>query len=122
MHKSIIAIGIESSCDDTSIGIIKVDIKGKLIVAENITSEKMGLVTETQDKLHKDYGGVVPEIAARAHSEKIDICLKKVLEQSKLNLDRIDIICVTAGPGLIGGLMSGVNFSCTTGRSFNWCC
>mgnify|MGYP001346909860 CR=1 FL=1 len=111
MHKSIIALGIESSCDDTSIGIIKVDLKDNLFVAGGLTSEKMGLVTESQDKLHKDYGGIVPEIAARAHSERIDVCFKKVLEQSNVRLDCIDIICVTAGPGLIGGLLSGVNFA-----------
>ena len=102
MHKSIIALGIESSCDDTSIGIIEIGLKDTLFIAENIRSKKLGLVTESQDKLHKDYGGVVPEIAARAHSERIDVCLKKVLEQSKVELDCIDIICVTAGPGLIG--------------------
>ena len=111
MHKSIIALGIESSCDDTSIGIINVDLKDNLFAAEGLTSNKISLVTETQDKLHKDYGGIVPEIAARAHSERIDVCLKKVLEQSKFDLDSIDIICVTAGPGLIGGLLSGVNFA-----------
>ena len=111
MHKSIIALGIESSCDDTSIGIIKLDLKDDLITTEGLTSKKMGLVTESQDKLHKDYGGVVPEIAARAHSERIDVCFKKVLEKSKVELDRIDIICVTAGPGLIGGLLSGINFA-----------
>ena len=101
MHKSIIALGIESSCDDTSIGIINVDLKDILFAAQDLTSKKIGLVTESQDKLHKDYGGVVPEIAARAHSERIDMCFKKVLEQSKVELDSIDIICVTAGPGLI---------------------
>ena len=111
MHKSIIALGIESSCDDTSIGIINVDLKDNLFAAQGLTSKKIGLVTETQDKLHKDYGGVVPEIAARAHSERIDVCFKKVLEQNKVELDSIDIICVTAGPGLIGGLLSGVNFA-----------
>ena len=111
MHKSIIALGIESSCDDTSIGIIKLDFKDNLFVSEGLTSKKMGLVTESQDKLHKDYGGVVPEIAARAHSERIDVCFKNVLEQSNVELDCIDIICVTAGPGLIGGLLSGVNFA-----------
>ena len=111
MHKSIIALGIESSCDDTSIGIIKIDLKDELFTAEGLTSEQMGLVTESQDKLHKDYGGVVPEIAARAHSERIDVCFKEVLKQSNVELDWIDIICVTAGPGLIGGLLSGINFA-----------
>ena len=111
MHKSIIALGIESSCDDTSIGIVAIDIKDNLCVAENMRSKKIGLVTKSQHKLHKDYGGIVPEIAARAHSERIDACFKKVLEQSNVEIDRIDIICVTVGPGLIGGLISGVNFA-----------
>ena len=111
MHKSIIALGIESSCDDTSVGIIKIDLKDELFTEESLTSEQMGLVTDSQDKLHKDYGGVVPEIAARAHSERIDVCFKEVLKQSNVELDWIDIICVTAGPGLIGGLLSGINFA-----------
>ena len=111
MQKSIIAIGIESSCDDTSIGIIKIDLKDELFTAEGLASEQMGLVTDSQDKLHKDYGGVVPEIAARAHSERVDVCFKEVLKQSNVELDWIDVICVTAGPGLIGGLLSGINFA-----------
>ena len=82
MHKSIIALGIESSCDDTSIGIIKIDLEDELFTAKGLISEQMGLVTESQDKLHKDYGGVVPEIAARAHSERIDVCFKEVLKAS----------------------------------------
>ena len=65
MHKSIIALGVESSCDETSIGIIKSAFKDDVLI-----TEKLGLVTDTQEKLHKDFGGVVPEIAARAHSEK----------------------------------------------------
>ena len=81
MHKSIIALGIESSCDDTSIGIIKIDLKDDVLI-----TEKLGLVTDTQEKLHKDYGGVVPEIAARAHSEKIDTCFKEFLKKVTLNL------------------------------------
>ena len=106
MYKSIIAIGIESSCDDTSIGIIKVASKDNILI-----SEKMGLVTLSQDKLHKDYGGVVPEIAARAHSERVDLCFEKVLKENSIELVDIDIICVTKGPGLIGGLISGINFA-----------
>ncbi len=106
MYESIIALGIESSCDETSIGIIKVAVKDNILV-----TERLGLVTETQEKLHKDFGGVVPEIAARAHSERIDTCFTKVLEESGVQIDHIDIICVTTGPGLIGGLISGINFA-----------
>ena len=106
MHKSIIALGIESSCDDTSIGVIKVTRKDNILV-----SEKLGLVTLSQEKLHKGYGGVVPEIAARAHSERVDTCFKKAFKENSIKLDDIDIICVTKGPGLIGGLISGINLS-----------
>ena len=106
MHKSIIALGIESSCDDTSIGVIKVTRKDNTLV-----SEKLGLVTLSQEKLHKGYGGIVPEIAARAHSERVDKCFKKVLKENNIKLYDIDIICVTQGPGLIGGLVSGINFA-----------
>ena len=106
MHKSIIALGIESSCDDTSIGVIKVTRKDNILV-----SEKLGLVTLSQEKLHKGYGGVVPEIAARAHSERVDKCFKKAFKENSIRLDDIDIICVTKGPGLIGGLISGINFA-----------
>ena len=87
MHKSIIALGIESSCDDTSIGVIKVTRKNNILVSENL-----GLVTLSQEKLHKDYGGVVPEIAARAHTERLDTCFKKVLKGNSIKLDHIDII------------------------------
>ena len=106
MHKSIIALGVESSCDETSIGIIKSAFKDDVLI-----TEKLGLVTDTQEKLHKDFGGVVPEIAARAHSEKIDTCFYRVLRESGIKIDDIDIICVTNGPGLIGGLISGINFA-----------
>ena len=106
MHKSIIALGVESSCDETSIGIIKAAFKDDVLI-----TEKLGLATDTQEKLHKDFGGVVPEIAARAHSEKIDICFYRVLKESGIKIDDIDIICVTNGPGLIGGLISGINFA-----------
>ena len=65
--------------------------------------------------LHADFGGVVPEIAARAHSERMDICVSKALEQSERKLSEMSAICVTAGPGLIGGVLSGV--MCAKGLS-----
>jgi N6-L-threonylcarbamoyladenine synthase len=114
MNKSIIALGVESSCDETSLGLIKFVFKNKPSSKENFSSEKLVLVTETQQRLHKDFGGVVPEIAARAHSEKIDLCFKNVIKQSNIVLDDIDLICVTAGPGLIGGL------SFFHGQTYDW--
>jgi N6-L-threonylcarbamoyladenine synthase len=92
-------LGIESSCDDTAAAIVR----GHPGAADVLSSVVMG-----QTALHADFGGVVPEIAARAHAEKLDICVVQALEQAKLGLDDIDAVAVTAGPGLIGGVVSGV--------------
>lgn len=92
-------LGIESSCDDTAAAIVR---------ATGDTGEILSNVVAGQTELHAAFGGVVPEIAARAHAEKLDICVEQALEQAGLTLDAIDAIAVTAGPGLIGGVMSGV--------------
>ncbi|WBU53530.1 tRNA (adenosine(37)-N6)-threonylcarbamoyltransferase complex transferase subunit TsaD [Paracoccus sp. SCSIO 75233] len=89
-------LGIESSCDDTAAAVVCGD--------RRILSS----VVAGQTALHADYGGVVPEIAARAHAEKLDLCVEAALGESGLTLRDIDGIAVTAGPGLIGGVMSGV--------------
>ena len=68
-----------------------------------------------QDRLHAEFGGVVPEIAARAHTEKLDIAVKQALTQANVGLNMLDAVAVTAGPGLIGGVMSGV--MCAKGLS-----
>ena len=64
-----------------------------------------------QNQIHTSFGGVVPELAARAHTEKLDHCVERALEQSGRNLHDINVISVTSGPGLIGGLISGVTFA-----------
>lgn len=89
-------IGIESSCDETSVAIIK---DGKL--ASNLIS--------SQD-FHVKYGGVVPELSSRAHLQIIVPLIKDALREAKLELKDIDVVCSTAGPGLIGALLVGFQF------------
>ena len=94
--KDIYCLAIESSCDETSMSIIK-----------NGT-EEICTVTNTQIDIHKEFGGVVPEVASRSHIENITIVLAELLERSKMNLSDIDLIGVTYGPGLIGSLLIGL--------------
>ena len=96
----LIFLGLESSCDDTAASVLEVTKEGDRIVKSSIV---MG-----QNALHQSYGGVVPEIAARAHAERIDIAVQDALSTAKTPLTEIDVIGVTAGPGLIGGVLSGV--------------
>lgn len=91
-----IIIGIETSCDETAIAIIDED--------KNILSN----IVISQIDIHKEFGGVVPEIAARNHALVIDKLIKKSIEESNLNFTDLDAIAVTAGPGLIGGVIVGV--------------
>ncbi|MEY1557069.1 tRNA (adenosine(37)-N6)-threonylcarbamoyltransferase complex transferase subunit TsaD [Yoonia sp. R2331] len=95
-------LGIESSCDDTAAAVVR----GTSILSS---------VVYGQTTLHAAFGGVVPEIAARAHAEKIDLSVEEALSTAKLTLDDVDGIAVTAGPGLIGGVLSGV--MCAKGLS-----
>ncbi|MDG1068349.1 MAG: tRNA (adenosine(37)-N6)-threonylcarbamoyltransferase complex transferase subunit TsaD [Sulfitobacter sp.] len=99
MMTSLTILGIESSCDDTAAAVLR----GQAGAAHVRSSVVMG-----QTALHADFGGVVPEIAARAHAEKLDICVAQALDEAGLGLDQIDAVAVTAGPGLIGGVVSGV--------------
>ena len=94
--KDIYCLAIESSCDETSMSIIKNGI------------EEICTVTNTQIDIHKEFGGVVPEIASRSHIENITIVLDELFQRSKMTMDEIDIIGVTYGPGLIGSLLIGL--------------
>ena len=89
-------LGIESSCDETSISIIK-----------NGCTE-IATVVLSQIDIHKNYGGVVPEIASRKHIENITIVLEELLNKAHMTIDDIDAVGVTYGPGLIGSLLIGV--------------
>ncbi|MFT4150736.1 MAG: tRNA (adenosine(37)-N6)-threonylcarbamoyltransferase complex transferase subunit TsaD [Paracoccaceae bacterium] len=92
-------LGIESSCDDTAAAVVRDGGPGPQILSS---------VVEGQVALHADFGGVVPEIAARAHAERLDHAVEAALEQAGVSLADLDGIAVTAGPGLIGGVLSGV--------------
>lgn len=92
-------LAIETSCDETSIAVIE---NGRTILS-NIIS--------TQIETHKKFGGVVPEIASRMHVENISQILKSALEEANINLDDIDFISVTQGPGLVGALLVGMSFA-----------
>ncbi len=92
-------LGIESSCDDTAAAVVRAERGAGQILASEV---------EGQVALHAAYGGVVPEIAARAHAEKLDHVIERALAAAGLGLDALDGIAVTAGPGLIGGVLSGV--------------
>lgn len=92
-------LGIESSCDDTAAAVVRGIPTDMKILSS---------VVFAQSDLHADFGGVVPEIAARAHAERLDVSIVAALEQAAIALDDIDAIAVTCGPGLIGGVVSGV--------------
>ena len=100
MPEKLNILGIESSCDDTAAAVVRGYPDGS---AEVVSSIVVG-----QAELHAAFGGVVPEIAARAHVEKLDVSVAEALEKAQLSMDQIDAIAVTAGPGLIGGVVSGV--------------
>ena len=97
--KDTIIMGIESSCDETSVAVVK---NGREILSNIINS---------QIKIHTEFGGVVPEIASRCHTEVINQVMKKALEEAKVTLDDIDGIAVTYGPGLVGALLVGVSYA-----------
>ncbi|UWR39925.1 tRNA (adenosine(37)-N6)-threonylcarbamoyltransferase complex transferase subunit TsaD [Phaeobacter inhibens] len=100
MEQSLTLLGLESSCDDTAAAVVRQSGRGP---AEVLSSIVFG-----QTELHSAFGGVVPEIAARAHAEKLDHCVRDALAAADLRLQDMDAIAVTAGPGLIGGVISGV--------------
>ena len=97
--KDILIMGIESSCDETSVAIVK---NGREVLSNCINS---------QIKIHEEYGGVVPEIASRCHTEVINGIMKQALKEANVTLDDIDAIAVTEGPGLVGALLVGVSYS-----------
>jgi N6-L-threonylcarbamoyladenine synthase len=92
-------LGLESSCDDTAAAVLR----GPGDAAEILSSVVLG-----QADLHEAYGGVVPEIAARAHAERLDLAVERAIAEAGLSLKDMDAVAVTAGPGLIGGVLSGV--------------
>ncbi len=106
MSKKPIILGIETSCDETAASIITENELGIPVILSNIIS--------SQVEVHKAYGGVVPELAARSHIDKIDWIVQKAIDKSGLKIDEIDAVAATAGPGLIVCLSVGLSF----GKSF----
>jgi N6-L-threonylcarbamoyladenine synthase len=102
MNKKPIILGIESSCDETAASIITENEQGGPTILSNIVS--------SQVDVHKEFGGVVPELAARSHIEKIDLITKRALDESGIKLENIDAVAATAGPGLIVCLSVGLSF------------
>jgi len=111
MAKKPIILGIETSCDETSVSLIQDDESGIPIILSNIIS--------SQFDIHKEFGGVVPELAARSHVEKIDLIAKKAIKESGIGLDKISAVAATVGPGLIVCLTVGLNFGKTIASSLN---
>ena len=97
--KDVYILGIETSCDETSISIIK---NGK---------DEIYTAVLTQMDTHANFGGVVPEIASRMHTENITMVLEEVLNNSSVTMDDIDAIAVTYAPGLVGSLLVGIEFA-----------
>ena len=106
MSKKPIILGIESSCDETAASIVTENERGIPVILSNIVS--------SQVEVHKEFGGVVPELAARAHIEKIDWIVQKAIDNSGLKSEEINAVASTAGPGLIVCLSVGLSF----GKSF----
>jgi len=111
MSKKPIILGIESSCDETAASIITENEQDFPKILSNIVS--------SQVDIHKEFGGVVPELAARSHIEKIDLITKKAIEDSGIKLEDVDAVAATAGPGLIVCLSIGLSFGKTIAFSLN---
>ena len=105
--KDMYILGIESSCDETSASIVK-----------NGT-EEIATVISSQIDVHKNYGGVVPEIASRHHVKNITMVLEECIEKANMTMDQIDAIAITYGPGLIGSLLIGLEAAKTLSFVYN---
>ena len=99
LMKDIITLGIESSCDETSVAIVK---NGREVLTN---------IINTQIEIHKQFGGVVPEIASRKHIENISEVTKQALKEANINFEDIDLVACTYGPGLVGALLVGVGYA-----------
>ena len=111
MSKKPLILGIESSCDETAASLVTENEQGTPVILSNIIS--------SQIDIHKEFGGVVPELAARSHMEKIDWIVKKAIKDSKCKIEEIDAIASTAGPGLIVCLSVGLSFGKALSVSLN---
>ncbi len=111
MNKNPIILGIETSCDETAVSIIQDNESNIPKILSNIVS--------SQFDIHKEFGGVVPELAARSHVEKINLIAKKALDESGITLNKVSAVAATSGPGLIICLSVGLNFGKSLASSLN---
>ena len=111
MSKKPLILGIETSCDETAASIITENELGNPIILSNIVS--------SQVEVHKKFGGVVPELAARSHIEKIDLIVQKAIYESGKKIEEIDAVASTAGPGLVVCLSVGLSFGKAFAASIN---
>lgn len=103
-------LGIETSCDETALALVRYHQEGK--------GEILSEVLSSQIKVHQEYGGVVPEIAAREHMTALPLLLEQVMNEGDVGEEDIDGIAVTSGPGLKGCLLTGICFA--KGLSLGW--
>ncbi len=94
----VLFLGIETSCDDTGVALMK-------------DTDVLGEVVSSQERLHSIYGGVVPEIASRAHMEALPCLFETLLERCEVSAGELDVVCVARGPGLMGSLLVGLSFA-----------
>ena len=92
-------LGIETSCDETSASLV------------NEKNELLSNIIISQDEIHKEYGGIIPELASRQHVKIIDLVIQKTFQEASASLSDLDVIGVTNGPGLAGSLIVGVNYA-----------
>ncbi len=111
MAKKPIILGIETSCDETAVSLVQDNDSGVPKILSNVIS--------SQFDVHKEFGGVVPELAARSHIEKIDLIAKKAIKESGVKLNDISAVAATVGPGLIVCLSVGLNFGKAMASSLN---
>ena len=105
--KDVYILGVESSCDETSVSIVK---NG---------CEEIATVVSSQMDTHANYGGVVPEIASRMHTESVTLVLEELLKKSSITINEVDAIAVTYAPGLLGSLLVGIEFAKTLALVYN---
>lgn len=106
MKENVLILSIESSCDETAAAVVE---NGRNVLSN---------VISTQIEIHKEFGGVVPEVASRKHIENISDVVDEALKDANVTSEQIDAVAVTYGPGLVGALLVGVNFA--KGLAFAW--
>ena len=104
-------LGIESSCDETGVALVAYDATASDLSGANQHPRLLGHALHSQVAMHRDYGGVVPELASRDHIQRVIPLVRSVLNQSKTQLESIDVVAYTRGPGLAGALLVGASLA-----------